>query len=289
MQNNNVIQLPGKTPTELAFAGGGATRAATVTAVRSDGQVQVHLPGTALPLWAYVAMRPVPALNCGDQVLVSRDKESAYVLGVIQAASDGEPSLKRIQAKSGLHAELVQVDGKEQLEVRDAEARLLLRHDSETGRTTLTCENGDLAFAAPEGNIEFAAGGEVRVLGRDGVHLTSGGSSFSLLEAATKLKSRAFELSAQRADLGVRDLAFAGERLRARLADSKLVVDRLETVASHLTERCKEALREVEGLSQLRAGRMRSLIKEALFMRAGHASIEAEEDIKIDGQRVHLG
>ena len=181
MQNNNVIQLPGKTPTELAFAGGGATRAATVTAVRSDGQVQVHLPGTALPLWAYVAMRPVPALNCGDQVLVSRDKESAYVLGVIQAASDGEPSLKRIQAKSGLHAELVQVDGKEQLEVRDAEARLLLRHDSETGRTTLTCENGDLAFAAPEGNIEFAAGGEVRVLGRDGVHLTSGGSSFSLL------------------------------------------------------------------------------------------------------------
>lgn len=291
MQSSRVVQLLGKSPAAAALAGGAVLRPATVTSVRADGQVRVLLAGSAVELWASVVMRPAPVLADGDQVLVAADEDDGgWVIGVVRAASDGaEHAPSRVQAKSGAHAELVVVDGREQLELRDSASRLLLRHDSESGRTTLICERGDLAFSAPEGDIELSAGGEVRVQGEGGVQVSGGSARFSLRGALAKLSSGALDVSTQRADLGVRDLAYAGERLRARLADSKLVVERVETVASQLTERCKEALREVEGLSQLRAGRVRSLIKEALFVRAGHASIEAEEEIKIDGQRVHLG
>ena len=291
MQSSRVVQLLGKSLAAAALMGGAVLCPATVTVVGAEGQVRVLLAGSAVELRPAVVMRPLPVLVDGDQVLVAVDDDGAgYVIGVIHAAADhGERERARIEAKSGASAELVVVDGREQLELRDSAACLLVRHDGETGRTTLICERGALAFSAPEGDIELSAGGEVRVKGDAGVQIASGRAAFSLRGALASLSSAALSVTAQRADLGVRDLAYAGERLRARLSDSKLVLDRVETIATQLTERCKEAIREVEGLSQLRAGRMRSLIKDGLFVRAGHASIEAEEDMKIDGQRVHLG
>lgn len=69
----------------------------------------------------------------------------------------------------------------------------------------------------------------------------------------------------------------------------RLVAEKLEVAARSVFERFVEATRWVRGAWQLRAGRMRTRVEETYRLQAGRIVEHAEEDVKIDGQKIHLG
>lgn len=103
-----------------------------------------------------------------------------------------------------------------------------------------------------DGDLELRAGGRVRIVGKNGVELE--GSTVTL----------------------------TAERLRQ-------VAGVVETHASRILERAKDAYREVEGLSQLRAGHVRTVARQTFRVLADRLRMKAKKDAAIDGDKIFLG
>lgn len=191
---------------------------------------------------------------------------------------------QRVVAKSGACVAIVEEDGRERIEVRDAKARLVLEIDPVTGKTTVVAP-GDLALRAG-GDLELEAKGAVRVKAGDIVELEAGDgaakTSFSVGGAIAKLSARVLAVSAE-------ETRYVGEILRAKIDDTWLELSRVESAAERVIERAKNVFREVEDLCQTKAGRSRTVIEGGAFFRAHHASIEAEDEMRIDGSSINLG
>ena len=67
------------------------------------------------------------------------------------------------------------------------------------------------------------------------------------------------------------------------------MVDRLESRVGTLVERATNAFRQVTDMHQLKAGRLRTLVKGAMQLKTAHATIKTREEIYIDGKQIHLG
>jgi hypothetical protein len=199
-------------------------------------------------------------------------------------------SAERLSTPSGASA-LVRDD---RIEVRDPKGRLLFEYDAGTGRGSLTMPTGDLALHAPEGNIELVAGAKVLCRGALGVaiaagHGQKGEPALTMSKEGMSLGAPEVSISAERAKVLLADAEYHGLRFSATVGQARMVVDRLEQVASSVFQRAKRVLRHVEGLEQLTAGRVRTLVRGAYSVKGERTSIQAEDEVKIDGKRVHLG
>lgn len=174
------------------------------------------------------------------------------------------PSVERsLEAEGGACARISRRDGHELLEVRDADERVLFELDTKTGKARVMMPGGSLSLEAPDGDIELVAKGSVRARGQR-IELSGGSDA----KASLLLGDRIAQLSAK-------GLVFAAERI--------------ESAAERLVERARNVYRQVEELHQLRAKRTRTLVEEGHVVRAGHASLEATEEVRIDGSRINLG
>lgn len=197
---------------------------------------------------------------------------------------------RRLTTLSGASA-LVKDDS---IQVRDPGGRLIFEYDAETGRGSLTMPSGNLALHAPHGDIELVAGGAVRCRGSEGVAIEAGDGkqgqpALRMGNESIALGARRVELSAERAEVLFADADYHGVSLAATVGQARVVLDRLEQVAVNVVQRAKRIVRHVEGLEQLTAGRVRTLVKGAYSLKGEHTSIQAEDEVKIDGKRVHLG
>jgi hypothetical protein len=87
------------------------------------------------------------------------------------------------------------------------------------------------------------------------------------------------------------DLSLSAPAGKIRLAAPEVVCDagKLEINAERVVERAKEVYREVDGLLQTRAGRLREIVRDTYRVLARRVHIAAEEDTTVDGKRVLLG
>jgi hypothetical protein len=191
----------------------------------------------------------------------------AVALPVTEDASDDAPlSERRLVARSGASVSLVEGErGAERIQVRDAQARLVFELDPATGRTVLTVPAGDLTLAA-SGNVELVAGGALRLRGGE-----------------------VLDLSADRGRMRFQEATLDAGRVSATVTDARMVIDRLETAAGRIFESARSVFRKIEDLHQVRAGRSRTVVDGGYYVKSGHAAIEAEAEMKIDGKTVHLG
>jgi hypothetical protein len=173
------------------------------------------------------------------------------------------PQETMVTAARGANARVAWRDGHELLEVRDADQRVLFELDTVTGKARVFSPSGTLSLEAPEGDIELVAGGKVRARG-EVVELTGGKDGAASLLLGDKL-----------ARLSAKGLVLAAERI--------------DSAAERILERARNVYRQVEDLHQLRAKRTRTLVEEGHVVRAGHASLEATEEVRIDGSRIDLG
>lgn len=77
--------------------------------------------------------------------------------------------------------------------------------------------------------------------------------------------------------------------LEVRSKKAVQVVDILDSVIGRVTERVRNSFRWIENLEQIRAGRIRTIVKDRFSVKAGHASLISEEEVAIDGKKIHIG
>lgn len=153
----------------------------------------------------------------------------------------------------------------ERIEVWDPNGRILFEYDAATGKGSLTMPTGNLSLKAPDGDIELVAGRRVT------------------------LKASEVALTSERAKMLVGEAELRGFRVTTAVEQVFVVAERLEQVASSVFQRAKRVMRHVEDLEQLTAGRVRTLVEGAYSVKGERASIQAKDEVKIDGERVHLG
>lgn len=172
---------------------------------------------------------------------------------------------KAIESSNGTRVAVVRRGASERIEVRDRGSRLIFELDTTTHKATLCVPDGDLSVLAPKGNIDLVAGGSVSI------------------------QSKSLAIGAENAELRVKDVAFAGLRLAARIGDLTISCERIETTAARIFERAKSVFRTAEDLAQLKAGRARTVVDGSYAVRSGHTSIESRQETKIDGSEILLG
>ena len=98
----------------------------------------------------------------------------------------------------------------------------------------------------------------------------------------------------------VKVAAAAGEvqfnSLRASILELRCVLGNVTTVAQSMTstvgrlvQKATDSFRWTENLDESRAGRMRLQVAERFHLKSRHASVIAEGQVKIDGQKIDLG
>jgi hypothetical protein len=84
-------------------------------------------------------------------------------------------------------------------------------------------------------------------------------------------------------------LAAPKGKISLRAQEVECEAGRIELRADRIFERARDVYREVEGLLQTRAERVRTLARGAYHVFAKRVNVAAEEDASVDGKRVLLG
>lgn len=181
--------------------------------------------------------------------------------------SDGTSArVERAEGDEGERAE-------ERLVVRDGDDRVLFEYVPTSSRCIVHVPAGDLVVRADQGSIELEAVEGIRLRGGPLVEV----------EAETiRTNADDAEVTVAEAKVTVDVLQGVYRRVRQR-------VDILETTAGRIMERARESYRDVESLAQTRAGRMRFVAAKTFHVLGERTLFKAHQDIKIKGEKIHLG
>lgn len=270
---------------------------ASVKAVRG-ARVDVESPsfGSAC---ARLAVAGPYEPRAGDAVLVASADGACFVIGVLRAlrevegASPPSPAARSITADDGSSASLEQGEDGPVWRLRDASGRLLFEHGA--GKSVV-CVHEDLEVRAA-GDLSLSAGGAVRIEGgeraalssRGAVELSSRGSAVRLDGERAGVSGELFELRAQRADVTTKEANLVVGTLRSVAHRVREKAEVVERTAGRVVERAREVYREVEGLEQTKAGRLRLVASAALTLLGQQALLKAREDVKLKGEKIYLG
>jgi hypothetical protein len=128
------------------------------------------------------------------------------------------------------------------------------------------------------------------------VKVAQGGLKFAVQEDLTLAAGR--ELSAVAPQVTVQAVragfTFGALQLAAGLVEAtvdqvKTIAEFLDTVATRVRLKAGSSHREVQDLEHLQAGQLNYAVKTVLNMRGKHAVLSAESEVRLDGERIHLG
>jgi hypothetical protein len=282
---------------------------AEVRTVLGARHVQVAFDGDASALEADLAVPGYDDPREGDRVLALTDDTGAtWIVGVIRRA----PLTLLDEA----------LESPMPVQVRDRRGRLLFEYDPGEDRAVLHVPSGDLEVSVPEGalrmrardGVEVASQGEVRVdagsvaLRAEG-KLAGQGAEVALEGRRVELEASRGERARSRVTLEAGELSLVGSVLtaaadRAEVLASRIGVkahqleshvDRVRTVAKvldvragRILERAKDVYRDVSGLSQTRAGRLRLVAEKAAQLVGENTLLKARDRMKVKGEQIHL-
>lgn len=279
----------------------GSMLVAVVMEAPKLGDLSVHLAGDedGRTRKATPAFDSAASLLPGDRVLVACDpSQHCYIIGVIE-----RKAVPALITSDGTRAQIDHANGTEALQVRDAEDRLIFEYRPKEGKSIISIPTGDLALRAPTGDILLEAGRGIHCKAGTDIDLTGNtavkikaGSEHKDIPTGLKLTPRSAALTANRLELtakrGVMRIATAeyfGVALNSTIEHVHSVVHKFESVAERIIQRVRDSYRQVDGLDQTKAHRVRTLVKDAHYTKAGEVYLLADDDVNIDGKKIRLG
>ncbi|MEZ4339918.1 MAG: DUF3540 domain-containing protein [Sandaracinaceae bacterium] len=177
---------------------------------------------------------------------------------------------------------------------RTVRVGVCLEHDARVGDELVVARDADGWFSV--GTLRRAPRPEPR----EPVEAPEEVARRLVLEAAEKIELRVggtsveldperLQLTSARAEVAFGDTLFTGKTVVAAVERARHVAGVLETEAQRLVTRAKETYQDVEDVALTRAGRIRQLATGALHLFGGRAVIRADDDVAIDGKKIHLG
>lgn len=211
-------------------------------------------------------------------------------------------SARRVSSVAGAYAEVTGPPETELLRVFSREGELIFEYDPQSKRTRLCVPRGDLEIAVPDGSVEFRSARQLRFHGesiemtsRSGIRLaildvvSKAISAVNLQRRGLKLSGQALEVAAARAAFHVQEAKCVGKRFLARFGFSQLIFGKLESLSDCIVEKAKNVYRTVEELSQLKTGRLRTIVESSSHFKANTAYFKTTEDFNVDGEKINLG
>jgi hypothetical protein len=272
----------------------GSMLVAVVTDVSEVGDMSVCLAGddTRRTRKATPAFDGAASLQQGDRVLVACDPvQHYYVIGVIERKQ--APALI---ARDGTRALINCANGEEILQVRDSADHLIFEYRPSEGKGIISIPTGDLALKAPTGDIVLEAGRGIRCQAGSDIELTGATAvtiaagtephelctSLNLTPRTAALTASRLELTAKRGVMRIATAEYFGIALNSTIEQVHSVVQKFESVAERIIQRVKDSYRQVDGLDQTKARRVRTLVEDAHY-------VLADDDVTIDGEKIRLG
>lgn len=223
------------------------------------------------------------SLRAGDHALLIKAAGGQnYITGCIGGVGPSEdadtppadadvPPLHLVLS-DGTSVSREQADTTDTLRVFAPDGRLLFSHDCAASQSTLRLGDSDVCIEA---------GGVLTLSGEAGTTIASPGE--------VRVECAALEVEAAEASMSFDRIKTRAKMLLANVDHHKAVVDLLETTAGRIVERAKDTLRETEGLTQIRAGRLRWFAERTLHTFAERTILVSRTDTKLKANRVHLG
>lgn len=212
------------------------------------------------------------------------------------------PTTQRVSSAAGAYAEVEGPPEAELLRVFSREGELIFEYDPQTNRTRLCIPRGDLEFTVPQGSVKFCSAREIRfrsesieMTSRRGIRLAivdvvgKALSAVTLQPRGLKLSGPALDVAAGRAEVHVQEAKCMGKRFLARFGFAQLVLGKLESLSDSIVEKAKNVYRTVEELTQLKTGRLRTVVESSSHFKANQAYFKTTEDFNVDGEKINLG
>ncbi|MDK2957169.1 MAG: hypothetical protein PWQ57_2665 [Desulfovibrionales bacterium] len=158
--------------------------------------------------------------------------------------------------------------------VQDSESAYIigLLERGDPSRPAKLVLHAGVSLTAAQGELLLAAD-KVRLAGRESVNLA--GPEVSVAAERHTIRTTAVSLVA-----GLAEFHLGAARGVSRVVD---------WTADRISQRCKRLYKNVEDFEESRVGRLRQLVRRTFTLRANQADIKAEDRVKIDGERIHLG
>jgi len=148
---------------------------------------------------------------------------------------------------------------------------VLSRPDDAAARTITLGKDATLVTVA--GEVSLIAGKGINAMTPGHFNLVSGELMLTAREANSNFSSWTSRC----------------EKAEFDSASLKIESVSLEMRAERLSQRVLYSFRWIQELDQLKAGQMFYDVKNVLAMRGKHSVITAEEELKLDGERIHMG
>jgi len=254
---------------------------------------------------ARIAAPFIDSLDEGDEVLVAGENyHDMYVIGLLTCNKNlgAKSGSEKIQIGNGAYAMIDESSELPALKLFSRRNELLIEYDPESEKARINIDSGDLEFMTRNGDIVFNSanniqlkGQNIELAGRSGIRLgvidTIGrlASSFSLRSSKTSLSSARLAITAQQGEFQLKETRFVSSKFLGKIEDSQLIVGKLSTIANSITEKAKNVYKTVEQLTQLKTGRMRTLVDSTFHLKAKKAFMKSQEDFKVKADKIHLG
>lgn len=206
-----------------------------------------------------------------------------------------------IVTQDGTSARLEQRPEGEALTIRDRAGRVLFEYDAATGRGSLTMPEGDLRLCTPRGAIELIAAHGIRVAAGDDVSISSATavgldvtregqlSSLRLEQDEVTIRAEKLNVESQESALQLGETQAWATSLASVVERAELRFGEVTKSAVRVIEQAENLYQRVGELYEIKAGRLRALVSESLWMKGNDVTLLAKKDVRIDGDQINLG
>ncbi len=212
-----------------------------------------------------------------------------------------ETTETEITTKDGARARVERQGDGEILTVRDRAGRVLFQYDAGTGFGMLVVPEGDLRLCAPRGSIELVAAGGIRAVSGGDIALSSATSATLSVdgedaktavrldgEGAT-IEGGSLRVRAGESDLSLGDVGARMTSLRAAVESAEVTFGTLVRSAGRVIDQAENLYQRVTDLCEIKAGRLRALVREGVWMKGEDVTLLARKDVRVDGEHINLG
>ena len=280
---------------------------ATVLDVDEDeGLVLLRIAsmGTHIKTWGRLAIPYAHKFIFGETVLVAgEDINDVYVIGLLNSKPTEENNEKGLTLRNGAYASVSGTTESEKFRLSSKSGELIFEYDPETGKSRVNIQSGDLEFVTKNGNINFVSEQDIRFTSKHSIAMESRYgicmsitnavgkviSSMSFKSRRMKLSSPELSIAAQRGEIQIKDSRYIGGTFSGTVKDAKFIVGKLETLANDVIGKARNVYKTVEGLTQLKTGRMRTLVDSTLHIKTKKTYLKSQEDFKVKADKIHLG
>ena len=133
--------------------------------------------------------------------------------------------------------------------------------------------DGDVALRSRDGRLQLAA--------QEGIDLVTAGD--------TALVSPELSVNSVQADVSIQYVSFFGTFLQGQIERMKLIGQTCDSVFERVSQRAKRCYRWVDEVEHLKAGQLNYVVKKLMSFRGKYSVLTAEEDVRIDGDKILMG